>query len=63
MSIISECDLELLKQYVAESDSINELQVKLGYSPNSGVSATIRNYCKSQGISLDHFTSLSKGRV
>lgn len=60
MSYISECDLETLKQYVAESDSIKELQIKLGYSPNSGVTKTIRDYCEKQNISLDHFTSLSK---
>ena len=63
MSYISECDLELLKQYVKESNSIKELQIKLGYSPNSGVSKTIKNYCQQQNISLEHFTSLSKEKI
>jgi len=45
MSYISECDLNVLKQYVKESNSIKELQIKLGYSPNSGVSKTIKDYC------------------
>lgn len=60
MSYISECDLDLLKKYVKESNSIKELQIKLGYSPNSGVSKTIKDYCQKNNISLEHFTSLSK---
>ena len=63
MSYISECNLELLKKYVKESNSIKELQIKLGYSPNSGVSSVIRNYCKEKNISLEHFTSISKEKV
>ena len=63
MSYISECDLNLLKQYVKESNSIKELQIKLGYSPNSGVSRTIKDYCQKQNISLEHFTSLSKEKI
>lgn len=63
MSYISECDLDLLKKYVKESNSIKELQIKLGYSPNSGVSKIIKDYCQKNNISLDHFTSLSKTAV
>lgn len=63
MSYISECNLELLKKYVKESNSIKELQIKLGYSPNSGVSSVIRNYCKEKNISLEHFTSISKEKI
>lgn len=63
MSIISETDLETLKQYVAESCSMRELQRKLGYSENGAVSSTIRKYCASKGISLDHFTEVSKNQI
>ena len=63
MSYISECNLELLKKYVKESNSIKELQIKLGYSPNSGVSSVIRNYCKEKNISLEHFTSIPKEKI
>lgn len=63
MSYISECNLELLKKYVKESNSIKELQIKLGYSPNGGVSSVIRNYCKEKNISLEHFTSISKEKI
>ena len=63
MSIISECPIEQLKQYVKESTSIKELQVKLGYSPNSGVTKTIKDFCQRNNISLEHFTSLSKSSI
>lgn len=56
MSLIAECDLDLLKQYIAESHSIKELQIKIGYSPNSGVTKTIMDYCNEHKLSLDHFT-------
>ena len=63
MSIISECDINLLKKYVKESNSIRELQIKLGYSPNSGVTKTIKDYCQKNDISLDHFTSLAQNKI
>lgn len=63
MSYISECNIELLKKYVKESNSIRELQIKLGYGPNSNVTKTIKNYCNEHNISLEHFTSLSKEKV
>ena len=63
MSLISEHNIELVKQLVKESSSIRELQIKLGYSPNSGVTSTIVNYCKANNISLEHFTHLKKGFV
>lgn len=63
MSYISECDLDLLKQYVKESNSIKELQIKLGYSPNSGVSKIIRDYCQKQNISLEHFNMQYKKNI
>lgn len=63
MSIISECDINLLKKYVKESNSIRELQIKLGYSPNSGVTKTIKDYCQKNNISLDHFTSLAQNKI
>lgn len=63
MSIISECPLDKLKQLVTASNSIKELQIKLGYSPNSGVTETIRSYCESQGISLEHFTHTNLNRT
>ena len=62
MSIISETNLETLKNYVAQSTSINELQRRLGYSANSNVTKTIKSYCEEHGISLEHFTSTSNGK-
>lgn len=61
MSYVSECDIELLKQYIKESNSMKELQTKLGYSSNSGkVSKIIKDYCQKQNISLEHLTVHSK---
>jgi len=45
-SYIEKCDLELLKKYVKESNSIKELQSKLGYSNNSRPAKIIIEYCK-----------------
>ena len=59
-SYIEKCDLELLKKYVKESNSIKELQSKLGYSNNSRPAKIIIEYCKKQNISLEHFLQPEK---
>lgn len=63
MSKISELDIEYVKQAAAESTSMREFQLKLGYSQNGSVSSVIRAFCKEHNISLTHFTGLGKGAI
>ena len=63
MSIISETDINLVRQFAKESTSMKEFQVKLGYSRNGSVGSVIRNYCKENNISLDHFTGVNKNAI
>lgn len=63
MSIISELDIEYVKQAAAESTSMREFQEKLGYSRNGSVSSVIYPFCAEHGISLEHFTGVAKGSI
>lgn len=63
MSIISEMNIELVKQYAKESISMREFQIKLGYAQNGSNSVTITKFCEENGISLDHFTGLAKDKI
>lgn len=64
MSKISEISLDELKVMVAESSSFKELQIKIGYSPNSGkIRPIIEAYCNEHNISLDHITSVSTNKT
>lgn len=52
-SIVNQWNEDFVKQCVAESSSLKELQIKLGYSANSGkVDNTIMKYCAEHDISL-----------
>lgn len=63
MSIISNYDLNTLQQYINESNSMKELQCKLGYSKNGNSSSTIRRYCEQHNISLEHLNQMHKTPV
>lgn len=64
MSKISDIDIEELKDMIATSNSFKELQVKIGYSPNSGrVRNIIETYCKENNISLNNIISQAPQRI
>lgn len=57
MSLVFNCDLELFKQYIKNSSSFNQVQIKLGYSANSGkVIKLIKKRCEQNNIDISHFT-------
>lgn len=59
MSIISEYDLNQLKEVVATSCSYAEVSRKIGYKSNN--SDIIAKYLMENNISTEHFTNLRKG--
>ena len=60
MSIVSEYDLDQLKQIVAESCNYAEVARKIGYKSKSSY-GIIAKYLAEQNISIMHFTNLPKG--
>lgn len=62
-TIIDSHSEEEVRAFAAESSSLKEFQVKLGYSPNGNVKKVIENYCALHNISLDHFTYKTQEKI
>ena len=62
-AIIDEFTVEELKELVANSASMYELSLKLGYTAKGGNYKTIRNRLEKYNISTEHFTGTKQERV
>ena len=62
-ALIDEFTVEELKELVANSTSMYELSLKLGYTAKGSNYKTIRNRLEKYNISTEHFTGTKQERV
>ena len=62
-ALIDNFTVEELEELVANSTSVYELSLKLGYTAKGNNSKTIRNRLEKYNISTEHFTGVKQERV